>query len=77
MSLPSLFEGRTKPSHLHRLGSSSSTNILPFGSNEDDETASQTDSVSSYGPINNFRRNTGFAFCFYRSRFGHLRAGYI
>lgn len=60
MSLPfSLFDGRSRSLHAHRLGSSSSATILPMGSNEDDETASQTDSISSFGPGSSFRRNTG------------------
>lgn len=60
MSLPfALFENKTRASNMRRLGSSSSAAFLPMGSNEDDEVASQADSVSSYGPGGALRRNGG------------------
>lgn len=51
ISLPSaLFEKKSRVSSLSQLGSSASSALLPMGSNEEDETASQADSVQSFGP---------------------------
>uniref|UniRef100_F1KXC4 Regulator of G-protein signaling rgs-5 n=1 Tax=Ascaris suum TaxID=6253 RepID=F1KXC4_ASCSU len=51
ISLPSvLFEKKTRPAAVSRLGQSASAAAFPMGSTEEDETSSLADSVSSCGP---------------------------
>uniref|UniRef100_A0A158R4H9 RGS domain-containing protein n=1 Tax=Syphacia muris TaxID=451379 RepID=A0A158R4H9_9BILA len=49
---------------------------LPMGSNEDDETASQADSISLFGHGSNFRRNAGGMSLATVDDYGHYRPMY-